>query len=100
MMNWITRKFKWRSKPPRNEALVRFLELNWDLFGNDKGQEYLYYLKQQIQYDLNPDKIHTDPNWAKAHEGMKDCVRLIESSLDKYNNNKVKENENASKKAS
>lgn len=93
----IRKIFRFRQKPKPQVLESEFMRLNWEMFSSEKGQEYLYHLKHKIGYDLNTYKSKDgDRVWADMHEGMKDCVRLIEASLHKYNK-QITEKENNAK---
>ena len=95
---WITKK--WKKHPTGDEINKRFGALATEMFGDARGQEFLYLYKHMVRYDTNPMTLSGgDRPKADAHEGTKDAVRIIESAMQKHARNQTKENDGKTKES-
>ena len=85
----ITLEFK--PKEDNSEAIKKFRELNYEIMYNERGQAWLFLLKQICAYDMNSyTACNKDSRMSDMHEGSKDLVRKIEAALQTFHNQKQK----------
>ena len=79
----------WKKDPKPEEIKRRFRSLCTEFFQDERGQEFLYFYKLMVRYDFNPYTIaQGDRAKADSFEGMKDAIRIIETAMQEYNQEK------------